>query len=356
MTDAFYTPEPVARKMVDLLLGTGSGFETAADFAIGGGALLDQLSQHDPDSRLFGTDIDNRAVRSLRSRRPEWNLGCCDFLSTSSRRRCAVTRDVPSFDAIALNPPFSYRGLKRHTLELDGLQFNASPAASFVGLATRFTHNRTQIAALLPKSSLTSEKDASVWDHLRATWTIRVVEEFAPGWIQGSRTAVVLAGLSRKRSDDSMLGQGGEVPSAPLPRILVRLVRGTAPMHLAGRGTLDRRMIHTTGLLREGLAFSRGRGGRGRSTSGPSVLLPRVGAPVPWKIRAYLEPAPLLLSDCVISLECNTAAEAQDLSARIRHGWDSFSRVWTGSCAPYATNARLVEALAAIGVDVEIAR
>jgi hypothetical protein len=351
MRDRFYTPPEVAAAVADAAVGKNF-VGSAADFAIGAGALMEQLALRCPDATFAGTDIDVSAVQRLKLRRPHWSVSRCDFLNPESRRRAKVTRENRRYDAIALNPPFSHRGGATISINLSGKTVACSPAAAFVGVATTYTHPGSRIAALIPKGSLTSEKDSMLWEVLRRTWSVQDVQEFGRGWLPGTNTAAALVTLVRSLNNEHRLGPQEEDPC--FLQSPIRLIRGCTPMFKVRETRNGVPLIHTTGMRRDGLVPIRVHLAGGRQVSGPAVLLPRVGQPVPWKIMVYRDADPLQLSDCVIALGCSSLGQASQIAGRIKGEWDLFCEAWTGSCAPYVTVGRLQEFLGRIGIGTYV--
>lgn len=347
MKDRFYTPPEIAALVAEKAIG-GRKVDSAADFAIGGGALMEELAARQPAASVFGTDIDARAVHRLRAKRPKWALSQCDFLNPRSRQRARVTREARRFDAIALNPPYSHRGGATARISLAGEAVSCSPAAAFLGLATTYAHPSSRIAALLPKGSLASDKDAGFWEAIRREWLVRETEEFGRGWLPGTHTAVALVTLSR--GSLPIAEASDEATSDEARGTGVRIVRGCTPVFKVHEESDGVPFIHTTGLTRDGLVSTRVRATSGRVIRGPAVLLPRVGSPVVWKVQVYLDSAPLLMSDCVIGLECEENADALRIAELASKGWNVLQKAWSGSCAPYVTIARLRHYLALIGI------
>jgi hypothetical protein len=348
--DAYYTPGPVAATLAAVLTNGQRSVGRTADFAVGPGVLLDELAKVDPGGEWHGTDVDNRVVRKLRLKRPAWQVGKCNFLDEGAHRRCAITKPGKPFDTIALNPPYSYRGGEVTQIKLDGSWIRCSPAASFIGLASRYTHHDSWMAALIPKGSLTAERDAEFWRAMRRAWRFSVVEELPRGWVTGTHAAAVILHLERRRievEEQETDDDGGECPS-----LRVRLVRGCTPMHKVKRARAGSLMLHTTSLTRGGPAPFRARAPKGRSIAAPAVLLPRVGQPVDWKVQKYESQMPSTLSDCVIGLQCETPLEAERVYSLIANNWRALKGAWGGSCAPYVTMKRLRLALAGVGIEV----
>ncbi len=344
--DLHYTPPAIAADVasaVDL-----AGAARVADFAVGNGVLLRAVRARAPDSQLAGTDVCAQTIRKLRSVEPDWLLGACDFLAPRSRSRCRVTSSGATFDVAVLNPPFSYRGGQRYDVDLRGSRQTGSPAASFVALATRYAR---QVVALLPANTLESERDMTLWRELERDWEILRLTEYPRGAFPGVSAKGVLVRLSTKRTTGERPDDREKSKVVRSRRVRVQLVRGCTPIHRAALNPRGGRLLHTTGLGREGMTFLRTRALPGRVIRGPAVVLPRVGAPVAWKVHTYLSPLPITLSDCVFGLVCSSSSEALEVERRIKYAWDGFQTVWTGSCAPYTTVSRLRDALARIDIE-----
>ncbi len=345
--DAYYTPEPVAATLAAILTDGQRSVGRAADFAVGGGVLLDELARADALGELHGTDVDQRAIRSLRARRPTWRVGTCNFLNERSHRRCAVTKSGQPFDTIALNPPYSYRGGEVLSIAMDDATIPCSPAASFVGLASRYSHAETSMAAVLPKGSLTSERDAQFWKVMSEAWSWSIVSDLPRGWLTGTHAAAVIVHLRRRRrsAQDSEAADQGLAK----PAFQVTVVRGCTPMHKVKKRQRGVLVLHTTSLTHDGPKPFRGNA-RGRIVKAPAVLLPRVGQPVPWKVQVYSHKRQSVLSDCVIALQCSSGEDADAVSQVLSENWSTVKEAWGGSCAPYVTLERLRAALAGVGI------
>jgi hypothetical protein len=123
------------------------------------------------------------------------------------------------------------------------------------------------------------------------------------------------------------------------------LVRGTVQMHVTelsrpGRGKL---LIHSTDLVAGCVSLNKGRyvKNRGRTVSGPAVLLPRVGTPSRSKICVLAERREVLLSDCVIAIPCESLVAARALVRSIHERWLQFRRLYGGTCARYTSLTKL---------------
>jgi hypothetical protein len=87
------------------------------------------------------------------------------------------------------------------------------------------------------------------------------------------------------------------------------------------------------------------------TTTGPSLLLPRVGVPNPNKVSYLAAGRTVALSDCVIAVEFLGSHEAMTVRHRLTNGsWPDVLSAYSGSCARFITLDRLNEVLLSAGV------
>jgi hypothetical protein len=343
--DEHFTPTSLARLAAESLGLTTSDRPVVADFAAGHGALLRAAREVHSDIRLAAADLSAGNVRVLQSE-GDWEVSRCDFLRPASRARSRVAATGRRYDGVIINPPFSYRGQGGVLLgDLPG-QPRVSPAAAFVLFATDYVAADGALVAILPAGTMKSERDAWVWGLLRRSWGVESVDEFRRGAFPGLAARTILLRLTRKTIESFRIPD--PLPSQIVAR--VRLVRGCTPMHrVDDRG---KAVVHTTGLQGGRAAVTGRSASSGRVFTGPGVLLPRVGAPRPDKIALFPDVESVVLSDCVIGLECGSLRSAIHVQKAIVGNWTGVADAWGGSCAPYTTVARLTEKLLTIGVDV----
>lgn len=350
--DAHYTPAAIARDLADALCADAAP-SSVVDFAAGDGALLDAVTTTFPQVQVSANDAHGPTVQRLRIARPTWRTSCSDFLNTRSRVQSLVGNPSRRYDSVVLNPPFSYRGSRALTSPVvPRCIARCSPAAAFVVLAARYVSDDGELLALLPASTLESEKDQTAWLELSHSWSREVLTTYRRGAFPSLAAKVLLVRMRRKPADRLPLRrlQIPRVDDRPRP-IQVRLVRGCTPRHAVKPTVEGRAFLHTTGLTRNGLVYDEVDYSGGRATTGPAVLLARVGNPAPWKIVVRTDHQPALLSDCVVALECDSEGTAYDVAGRMVSQWPITARAWNGSCAPYTTLARLRAMLEELAVE-----
>ncbi len=349
--DRHYTPRPIADLMVATVRKRSP--KIVADFAAGHGELLQAAVRRWKDVIIVGTDIDAGAIPTLRKQFSHQRFGKCDFLNPRSRAHChALQGDTP--DVVLLNPPFSFRGGTRHTIQYEGDLFRCTPALSFLAISLSYLSPRGELVALLPASIATSETGHDLWELISKQHSLKVISRHDTSGFRGCRARTLLVRLRRGvvRHDE---------PICTLVKceddINVQVVRGVVPVHtLNGDGRSGRPLIHTTDLQDGTIGPGPGRtNDLRRSLSAPAVLLPRVCAPMMGKVCLYESGREVVPSDCVIGLECSRVCDAREVFDRIRNNWILFSRAYDGTCAQYTTVQRLQTALGDLGV-LSIAR
>ena len=154
----------------------------------------------------------------------------------------------------------------------------------------------------------------------------------------------------RRRASRNLLATQGKRP-------IVSLVRGTVQMHRARITSAGMPLVHTTdlsnGQLRPEL---RKTSVPGRSCCGPVVLVPRVGRPMLSKVVRLSLRSDMMLSDCVIALECDSEDDSVKVQRVIEERWDEFEDSYGGSCAPYISLKALQNVLDCLGFQSEVRR
>ena len=328
-----------------------------ADFAAGDGALLRAAAQRQQELEVVGLDINRTRVRNLQAIDSTWRIGACDFLNPRSRSSSPVLRRIRGRVSTALlNPPFSCRGARREQVSLGSKHLTCSIAMAFILTAVNYLTPDGQIIAVAPRGVENSERDEAAWETLYSMGTVEIVGYPDRGTFPRTALRSLLLRFtmgpstvrrSISRNDEATQGK----------RSIISLVRGTVQMHRARITNEGMPLVHTTdlskGQLRSELRKTRV---SGRSCCGTVVLVPRVGRPMLSKIVRVNLPHDLLLSDCVIALECNSENDAVDVQKVIGDRWNEFEESYGGSCAPYISMKALQNVLERFGFQPEVRR
>lgn len=347
--DQHYTPTELARTLVRSV--TRDSVAAVADFAAGDGELLRAAEARWPTARLVALDIDPVAVRGLKRTHPTWAVGRCDFKRAQSRNRTRALRGgTGGFDAIVLNPPFSFRGGTKSRTRVLETEVECSPPLAFVVEALAYLNQGGELVAILPRGVLLSEKDALARRLLSASYGLEVVGSFERGVFESCtpRTVMVRIGTGTVGAlpDDR--------PVTPLRTAIheVSIRRGRVPTKRASGGGLP--FVHTTELRGQRLSPSTRRAApTDQAVEGPALLLPRVGKPMASKLVVVNEGTPaVVLSDCVLAVECSSARDACVLQRALLENWEATEASYGGTCARYITVASLAGLLERVGVHV----
>lgn len=345
--DQFFTPRWIANAMVRRVRNLK--VTSVADFSAGDGALLDAAIEKWPNATVYAADIDRRSVEYLKRRHPHWNVSKCDFMSETSRDVASCTRYAGGgVDLILLNPPFSCRGARTVSCNINGNTVKCSTAVSFVITAFEFLHPDGELVALLPHNSLSSEKDRSAWAQIAKQFVIATGVATRRCDFEGCYVRSRIVHLRRRRKGVNTVLQEPLSPVTTGSEPVVLIVRGSIQMHIRrGEG---RPLVHTTNLRDYRVILNGHAGARSRpSVVGPCVLVPRVGQPNISKVALFLRRRRVALSDCVIGLQCKCKADAEKLHTSIINDPIGFHGLYSGTCATYTTVERLREYLQARG-------
>lgn len=355
--DRFYTPYDIAEKMISH--ARGDRLRYIADFAAGDGQLLRAARVRWPKRRFVATDVCRNTVSLLRRREPAWIVGRCDFLKAQSRNRCRALNEVKGkVSLVLLNPPFSCRGGSRFPVLVNGDTVHCSLALAFVLNSVPFLASGGQIAAILPAGCLQSEKDRSAWEVLGKFGRTEIVATNGHRTFSGSFARTVVVCFTMCASDDlqkKKLNPSSIPRLADVDNIIVRVHRGNVQMHSIGRAPSRQwlPLVHSTELEKSGVNLSRHRvDARYSSIYSPAVLLPRVGQPNRSKILLYSDRHRIVLSDCVIALQCRTVSEARKVRSALQRNWSTMEQNYGGTCAKYITINALSQLLCSLGFQV----
>jgi len=340
MRDQFFTPLLLAETAVNAV--RVRKVETVADFAAGHGDLLKAARARWPNCLTFGNDIDASCARKLAQFGTVAEYSNCDFLndrSTSSSRRLMALKG--KCDVVLLNPPFSGRGNATLIVETGFAQVSCSRAMAFVYRSIPYLRCDGEIVAFLPASCLTSEKDAEIRKICMAATEMEAIESFSHKAFEKCSASTVVVRF-RKRFVESKANQAGisKKSQSNEETLPVRIIRGCVPVYRAENGFAGKKypFIHSTDILGGSVCeYERSVRVDTRIVNGPAVLIARVGSPATRKCGIYNSQQAIVLSDCLIALQCDSLEIANKVRERILSRWDRFALIYGGTCAPYLT-------------------
>lgn len=353
--DSYYTPSEISEKMISVVKDTEVPF--IADFSVGNGALLKAGQRKWPNSKFIGLDISSEAIKLLRKEKPEWQTATCDFLEEYSRNRSKLLNRIKGkVSLVLLNPPFSCKGAARYRVKLNNMELYSSLAVAFVINSIPFLAKNGKIVAILPAGSLHSEKDKLAWYYLAKLGKIEIIGTNGYKSFSGCHAHTVIMQFlyteceniflqHSEYRDVSTTSNGGGVS----------IFRGKIQMHSINNKRPKKwlPLIHSTELIRNRIDIYKNKiSADNKAVSGPVVLIPRVGEPNKSKVSLYLEEQPIVLSDCVIALQCSSKKDARRIHSLLISNWHLLKRAYNGTCAKYLTLKGLTQLLFSIGIDV----
>jgi predicted RNA methylase len=356
--DRYYTPDWLAEEMAALLPAATT---SVVDLSAGGGSLLEAAVRRFGSVSIVAADLDPRAVRNLRVLHPEWRVSCANSLSQASYRSSAAYRQrAGGYDAVLLNPPFSYRGGARTEVLHNGITHKVTPATAFIAHALDWIGPSGVIVAIVPKNVMDIRSDSDLWRTWKSELRVDRARVLARHTFRSARTTAMVVTLRRSQPRRKASFNSGRPATAGAfvvpPRggcKCVELVRGRVPVY---RSRLLRKAagvpyVHTTMLRRGRLRLTDDSLSEELASVGPMILLPRVGKPSREKVVRSGRPR-LVLSDCVIGIRTLDPRLRSSVHQIIVDEFDDFAGQYTGSCAPYVTIARLCEWLGMRGFCV----
>ena len=357
LVDEIFTPSHLANELVELAMGRRCELGVVADFSAGDGALLRAAVHRQPGVEIIGLDISRTTVRKLQAVDSSWQIGSCDFLNPRSRASSPVLRrNRGRVSTALLNPPFSCRGARREQVSLGDRRLTCSIAMAFILTAVDYLTPGGQIIAIAPRGAEKSERDEAAWEFLHSMGAVEIVGYPDRGTFPGTALRSLLLRFTMGRSTVRRLASPN-LETSQEKRPIVSLVRGTVQMHRARLASAGMPLVHTTdlsnGQLRPEL---RKTNVPGRSCCGPVVLIPRVGRPMLSKVVRLALRSDLMLSDCVIALECDSEDDSVKVQRVIEERWDEFEDSYGGSCAPYISLKALQNVLDRFGFQSEVRR
>lgn len=340
MKDQFFTPAELAASAVKSV--QLRKVKLVADFAAGHGDLLVAARSRWPSCFTFGNDFDPTCSSKLARDGRIDAYSNCDFLngrSTGGSRQ--LRKLIGKCDVVLLNPPFSGRGGKTVTVQIETDSINCSLAMAFVFKAIPYLRDGGELVAILPASCLTSEKDFAVRDIIKCMTESFEIARFSNTAFEGCSASTVIVRFRRRKHFQRPKVEPSFKSTSSGDKVLkVKLVRGCVPVYRAENGFAGKKFpfIHSTDIVSSEVSqYKRSVKIETRCMQGPAVLIARVGSPATKKCAIYDCEQTIVISDCVIALQCNSIGVANKVRKRILARWDSFAKLYSGTCAPYIT-------------------
>lgn len=330
--DSYYTSEAFAEILMSFIDFTN--VKTIADACVGGGNLLQAALAKKSNLICYGTDISDEVVTILRKSHPRWILDVCDFLDEQSRMHSFWGRT--QFDLMVLNPPFTCRGSVIRAVSYKGEKYHVSTSMSFMVNALSCIKKGGIIYAIMPISTIYSQKDRKIWNEIFREYEVVVHHEAEHEVFGDCAPNVAIISIKRGKT---------QTPLFSFPHMTVSMkievMRGKKNMHYMSQRPGTKQLIHTTSLQRNKIVENLHVSDNVLKVKGPGVLIPRVGLPDPNKICLMPSSKECAISDCIILLKTTCAKDSRVLKNMILNDWKNFRTLYKGTGAKYITIERL---------------
>lgn len=330
--DSYYTSDTFAEVLTSFIDFTK--VQTVADVCVGGGNLLLAAQRRKDGLLCFGTDISSNVIGKLSTEHPDWILGTCDFLDGESRNKSIL--NGRNFDLMLLNPPFTCKGSVINVVFYKGKEFHVSTSMSFLVNVLPYINPDGAIFAIMPISTIYSQKDQKIWSELYKKFCIVVHRESEHELFGACAPNVVIISIRRGKTKGPLF----ILPQLHVP-MEIEVVRGTKNMHYMAQRPGGIQLIHTTSLQQNMIVEDLHVSSEVLRVKGPGVLIPRVGLPRKDKICIMPSCKMCAISDCIILLRTKTASESKQLKLLILNDWNNFCALYKGTGAKYITIERV---------------
>lgn len=338
--DSFYTPIPIAEKLVSYI--TENKITNVIDFCVGDGVLLKTLKKKFSDVTLYGTDISSDVIETLKKEHPNWSLGICDFRDDDSIAKIHFLSKT-KFDLIMFNPPFTCKGSVIERVKIGEKEFKVSTAMMFILKSLKYLSSTGGMYAILPISCVYSQKDRDAWNFLKSKYNACVLEEsIRVCFDKKCSPSIVLVYIGKNKRTSYITNQNADFTKLSVENVSRGHIRMQNLTYSTSIKALP--LIHTTNIQKGQLVnMKRITPGTQHSVSGFGVVIPRVCNPNPNKVALLDGDQNYLLSDCVIVLKTSTMESAAKTKEYIIKNWTSFETIYKGTGAQYTTLERVKE-------------
>ena len=353
--DEFYTPKPLAEELVGHCRVVQP--TVVADFTMGGGSLLNAANVAWPNAKLFGNDIDKRALSAVSGLGLHASGFRGDFLSKKHVARLYGALEIAGHaDVILLNPPFSCKGSTVVSSIFEDAEVQCSRAMAFLLGSCVFLKEGGEILGIVPRSCLRSEKDGTARELLRRRHFVEDLGEPMCGGFKGASVSVHIVRIRHRPTKRT-----GDSAGRPVRRLQrhrqfqIFLTRGGHALCDSVEGNEGISLVHTT-ELKDGRLLPTFRTARRttRQVSGRILLLPRVGRPSSAKLVLTTFKEPVVLSDCIVGIKTMPEGHESQVATLMRRFWPQIEDLYSGTCARYVTLKALQGFFRSLGFEAQI--
>ena len=312
--------------------------KTVADFCAGNGSLLLAAKERWPTARYFANDIDRTVLRAV----SEIVWSSFDFLSPDFEVT-TLFHFPDSFDLIVLNPPFSFERAQCSRARGKFSDVDCSIAFAFLFTALGYLSDQGELLAVMPTSTLKSDRDINARKYLRQHFKCRIISQPNYDRFPGLDVSTYLMAVRHKRSLSEpsnpceVISQAGTGWTISRGNISVKRANRIEQVGLHG-------WIHTTSIKSSRIAVRYELPDHclvkdQRFLPKNSLIIPRVGKIRPGDLA--LSKRKEILSDCLLGVTFDHPSFPVKALRSINENFSSFMKIYSGTGAPYTTQLKV---------------
>ena len=333
-----YTPQKTSRELVQAAELTSPS--TIADFCAGNGSLILAAKERWPNARYFANDIDQSVLQAV----PNVPWTAADFLSPSFEFEAPA--NLPEkIDLIVLNPPFSFERTYHSHARGKFSDIGCSVAFSFLFTSLNYLSEHGELLAVLPTSTLKSERDKDARNLLKRHFSLRMISKPTYDRFPGLDVSTYLLAIRHKTAQYHSLKTTQENFkdysrfSIARGKISVRRSDRIESSSLHG-------WIHTTSIISSGIIIRYQLPEQHivkdqQFIPSNSLIIPRVGRIQLGDIATSTRKE--ILSDCLLGVTFCDSRLSTLVMRGINRNFSSFREIYSGTGAPYTTHQKVSE-------------
>ena len=331
-----YTSARVSRELIEGAVSANPS--NVADFCAGKGSLILAAMKRWPSAKYFTNDVDPATRHALTG--VEWMSG--NFLSTDFDSQ--VSADFPKyFDVVLLNPPFSFHRTPfcHGRGRFDNIC--CSVAFAFLFTSLEYLKQTGELLAILPTSTLKSERDELARQSLRKYFNCKIISGPSYDRFPGLDVSTYLVSIRPKCWISRDVDFHREALDAKriwsITRGNISVRRNERVAHSGVHG-----WIHTTSICSSKIV-ERYKLPRdvivkdAKILPSNSLIIPRVGKIQPGDL--IVSKRGEILSDCLMGVTFDDPTLAPLVFRAIGKEFESFKEIYGGTGAPYTTHEKV---------------
>ena len=331
-----YTPQVTSDQLVKA--ATIIPPKTVVDFCAGRGSLLEAARRRWPTAKLFANDSDPKVMNSL----PGANWVNLDFLGEHFDAFSPKTFPK-EYDLVLLNPPFCFYRSQEFRPRGVYADVRCSVAFSFLFTALQYLSTDGELLAVMPTSTLKSERDDEARKILKKRYKCRLISSPSYDRFPGLDVSTYLLQVHSAKKRKSTAVVTNSLSSARVPW---QITRGSVSVRRSKRQEYVglHNWIHTTSISNSTIVtrYMLPDGFLARDQKflpKTSLILPRVGKVRPGDLLVTSRSE--ILSDCLLGVTFDDPKLAYIILGGINTNYSSFSKLYAGTGAPYTTQNKV---------------